>query len=138
MGEVDDAPPDKGSAVVDADMNPFAVVQIVDPDHSREGQGPVGRRHGMHVVDFPVAGPFPVEGVAVPGGKSRRFRNARSSDPEIPGQAPGGDFFYTRPRAATSPARPTINPGIDGRTNSLNKSYRRRMNSVEIFGCTIG
>ncbi len=68
--QVDDASLDERSPVGNANNSGTPVLQVEDFHHGIERERAVGRRHFVHVIDFPVGGAAPMIGVSVPAGVS--------------------------------------------------------------------
>ena len=60
-----------GPAIVDADDDGAAVLNVGDARVARQRHGRMRRRQMRHVVDFAIGGEPAMEGVAVPGGQTR-------------------------------------------------------------------
>ena len=65
---IDDAAMGKGAPVVDPDIETAPVVQVGDPDDTRQRQGAVRGRQVVHIEDFTVGRRFAVKLGAVPRG----------------------------------------------------------------------
>src|SRR6516162_9237626 len=68
--EVDDAALDEGAAIVDAYRHVTAVVEVVNPHLSVEGEGAMRGRQFVHVIDFAVRGRTVMVRMSVPGGQT--------------------------------------------------------------------
>ena len=67
LGEIDDAGSDERPAIVDADHDLEAIVEIGDLNIARQRQCRMGRGELSHVEPLTIRSPPPVEGLAVPG-----------------------------------------------------------------------
>ena len=65
-GKVDHPSFDEGASIVDSNLNAAAVVPSFDQNPGAKGKGPVGGRHGVHVVPLSTGRPSPVKGVSIP------------------------------------------------------------------------
>ena len=68
VGQIDDAVSDERSAVVDADHDAAAVLQVRDPHVTGQGQRLVRGGHAVHVVSLAGRGKYLVKARAIPGG----------------------------------------------------------------------
>lgn len=69
-GEIDDPPGDKGTPIIDQNINGAAIGKICHPDHGAQGKRPVGGREGMFPEDGPTGGALSIKGGSIPGGPS--------------------------------------------------------------------
>ena len=66
VGKVDDAVAYKGTAIINADVDGFVVIEIYNMHESAEGQRAVRGGELLHVVDFAVGSRTPVIRMAIP------------------------------------------------------------------------
>jgi hypothetical protein len=68
MGEVQDPAVHIGTSVVNPHSDMLTVRQINDSNNAPEREGPMGRRHGLHIKDLSIGSLFAVKLLPVPGG----------------------------------------------------------------------
>ena len=69
VGKVNNTPLDKRPPVIEAHYRFLAIAKVLNPDENTERQRLMSRSHGMHIVDFAIAGFAAVKIPSVPAGQ---------------------------------------------------------------------